>query len=174
MARPEKVAVVTEIKEKLSRSQGTILTDYRGLNVAQATELRKRLREAGVEYKVVKNTLTILAAREGGFEDIVSLLTGPTAIAFGYDDPVAPAKVISQFAKENQDLEIKGGLLDGKMLDVEGVKALAELPSRDEMLAQVARAFQAPISGLVNVLQGTIRNFVYVLDAVREQKESKA
>jgi len=169
--RPEKVAIVDEIKDKLSRAQGVILADYRGLTVMQATELRRKLREAGVEYKVLKNTLTAIAAREAGFEDLTSLLVGPTAIAFGYEDPVAPAKVLSEFAKTNPVLELKGGLLEGRVLDVEGVKALAALPSREELLSQVLRGMQGPIAGLVNVLQGTIRNLVYALDAVRKQKE---
>ncbi len=171
MARPDKVAAVAEIKEKLSKSKGVIIADYRGLNVAQATELRKQLRDAGVEYRVVKNTLTILAAKESGLDDMVSLLSGPTAIAFGYGDPVAPAKVLSEFARTNKALEIKGGVLEGRLLDVDGVKALAILPSREELLGQVARGMQSPIAGLVNVLQGTIRNFVYALEAVRKQKE---
>jgi large subunit ribosomal protein L10 len=171
VARPDKVAAVAEIKDKLSRAQSVVLADYRGLNVAQATELRKQLREAGIEYKVVKNTLTIIAARECGLDGLASLLTGPTAIAFGYDDPVAPAKILSEFAKANKDLELKGGVLDGQVMNVEDVKALADLPSREELLAQVLRGMQAPIAGFVNVLQGTIRNFVYALDAVRKQKE---
>jgi len=169
--RPEKVAVVEEIKEKLSKAQGVILADYRGLTVLQATELRRKLREAGVEYKVLKNTLTAIAAKEVGFEDLVPLLIGPTAIAFGYDDPVAPAKVLSEFARTTPVLELKGGLLEGKVLDVDAVKALADLPSREELLSQVLRGMQAPIAGLANVLQGTIRNFVYALEAVRKQKE---
>jgi len=171
MARPDKAAAVAEIKEKLSKSKGVIITDYRGLNVAQATELRKQLREAGVEYRVVKNTLAILAAQGSGFDDMISLLSGPTAIAFGYEDPVAPAKVINEFARKNKALEIKGGVSEGKLLDVEGVKALALLPSKEELLGQVVRGMQSPIAGLVNVLQGTIRNLVYALEAVRKQKE---
>lgn len=171
MARPDKVQAVEEIKDRLSRVQGAVVADYRGLNVAEATELRKRLREAGVEFKVLKNTLTIRAAQEAGVEAIIPLLTGPTAIAFGYDDPVAPAKVLSDFAKDHKALELKGGLLDGNALNVDGVKALADLPSREELLAQVCRGMQAPIAGMVNVLQGNIRNFVYALEAVRKQKE---
>ncbi len=171
MAIPEKVAVVDEIKDKLGRVQGAVITDYRGLNVAEVTELRKQLREAGVEYKVLKNTLTIRAAKESGLDDVVPLLEGPTAIAFGYEDPVAPAKIISDFAKTHQNLEVKGGLLEGKILDIATVKALADLPSREVLLSQVARGMQAPVAGLVNVLQGTIRNAVYVLDAVRQKKE---
>lgn len=171
MARADKVAAVTEIKEKLDKTQGAVITDYRGLNVAQVTELRKQLREAGVEYKVLKNTLTIRAVKEIGLEDVIPSLSGPTAIAFGYNDPVAPAKVISDFAKANQALEVKGGILDGAFLDSEGVKALAALPSREELLSQVVRGMQAPIAGMVNVLQGNIRNVVYALEAVRKQKE---
>jgi len=171
MPRPEKVAMVQEIRDRLSRAQGAVITDYRGLNVGEITELRKQLREAGVEFKVLKNTLTILAAREAGVEDIVPYLTGPTAIAFGYDDPVVAAKIISEFAKKNKDLEIKGGLVEGKVLGPEGVKALADLPSREVLLSMVLRAMQGPIAGMLNVLQGNIRNFVYALEAVRKKKE---
>ncbi len=174
MARPEKLAVVEEIKERLGRVQCAVFTDYRGLDVAEVTELRKQLREAGVEYKVLKNTLAIRAVKETGLEGVIPLLSGPTAIAFGYSDPVAPAKVISEFAKGHQDLEVKGGILDGKVLDVAGVKALADLPSREVLLAQVARGMQAPMAGLVYVLSGTIRNVVYAVDAVRKQKEESA
>ena len=174
MARPEKVAMVQEIQERLSKSQGAVLTDYRGLNAAEITELRKRLRDAGVEYKVLKNTLTTLAAEELELEGLIPLLEGPTAIAFGYDDPVAPAKIISEFAKTNKNLEVKGGLLEGKILDPAGVKDLAELPSREVLLSMVVRGMQGPIAGLVNVLQGNIRNLVYALDAVRQQKEANA
>lgn len=171
MARIDKVTVVAEIKERLTTAQSAVLTDYRGLNVAQITELRKRLRDAGIEYKVLKNTLTIIAAEEAGLESIIPILNGPTAIAFSYDDPVAPAKIINDFAKENKKLEIKGGILDGAYMNEDRVKALAELPSREVLLGQVARGMQAPIAGMVNVLQGTIRNVVYALDAVRQQKE---
>lgn len=171
MARPDKVQVVEQVKERLGRVQGAVIADYRGLNVAEVTELRKQLREAGVEYKVLKNTLTIRAAREAGMESIIPLLTGPTAIAFGYDDPVVAAKIISDFSKDHKALEVKGGLLDGEVLDVDGVKALADLPSREVLLGQVARGMQAPIAGMVNVLQGNIRKFVYALEAVRKQRE---
>lgn len=171
MPRPDKVQTVEDIRERFSRVQGAIVADYRGLNVAQATDLRRRLREAGVEFKVLKNTLTILAAKEEGLDSMIPLLSGPTAIAFGYDDPVAPAKVLSEFAKTNKVLEIKGGILEGKLLDAAGVQALADLPSREVLLAMVCRGMQAPIAGMVNVLQGNIRNFVYALEAVRKQKE---
>lgn len=171
MARPEKVAVVKEIQDRISQSQGAVLTDYRGLDAGQMTALRKELRDAGVEFKVLKNTLTILAAQELDMDDLIPLLNGPTAIAFGYDDPVAPAKILSEFAKTNKVLEIKGGILEGKVLDPEGVSSLADLPSREVLLSMVLRGMQAPIAGMVNVLQGNIRNLVYALEAVRKQKE---
>lgn len=174
MARPEKVAVVEEVKEKLQRGQCVVLTDYRGLDVKEITELRRRLREVGVEFKVLKNTLTLIAAKECGLDELEPYLEGPTAVAFGYDDPVVGAKVISDFAKEHADLEVKGGVLNGRVIDVEAVKSLADLPSREQLIAQVLRGLQSPISGLANVLQGVPRNFVYVLEAIRKQKEDAA
>lgn len=174
MARPEKVAMVQEIQDRISQSQGAVLTDYRGLNAEQMTALRKELREAGVDFRVLKNTLTILAVEELELNDLIPILNGPTAIAFGYDDPVAPAKILSEFAKKNKMLEIKGGILEGKVLDVDGVKNLADLPSREVLLSMVVRGMQAPITGMVYALQGNISNLVYALDAVRQQKEANA
>ncbi|NLL42097.1 MAG: 50S ribosomal protein L10 [Firmicutes bacterium] len=174
MARPEKVAMVEEIQERFSRMQGMVLTDYRGLNAAEMTALRKELRESGVEFKVFKNTLTTLAAQGAEMDDLVQYLTGPTAFAFGYDDPVAPAKIISEFAKKHKALEVKGGVVEGKIVGPEGVADLANLPSREVLLSMVMRGMQGPISGMVNVLQGNIRNLVYALEAIREQKEASA
>lgn len=174
MARADKKAVVKEIEERLSNAQSAVLTDYRGLNAGAITTLRKELREAGVEFKVLKNTLAILAAENLEMEELIPLLNGPTAFAFGYDDPVAPAKILSEFAKNNKELEIKGGILDGSVVGLEDVKNLADLPSREALLSMVVRGMQAPVSGMVNVLQGNIRNLVYALEAVREQKEASA
>ena len=171
MARPEKVAVVEELKDKLSRAQSVVLTDYRGLNVLEITELRQKLREAGVEYKVAKNTLSTRAAKEANLPGLEQYLTGPTAIAFGYEEPVSAAKIISEFARLHKELEIKGGVLEGNVIGVEAVQALADLPPREELLAMVARALQGPIAGFANVLQGVLRSLAYALNAVREQKE---
>jgi large subunit ribosomal protein L10 len=170
----EKQVLVAEMKEKLSSVKGAVLTNYRGLTVAQDTKLRRKLREAGVEYRVVKNTMTRIAANEAGIEGLDTYLEGPTAIAMSFTDPVAPAKVISEFVKENklQALEVKAGLVEGKVIDTAGVKALASLPPREVLIAQILAGMQSPIAGLVNVLQGSIRNVVYALDAVRKQKES--
>lgn len=169
-----KQTIVAELKEKLSTAQGAVLTSYRGLTVAQDTKLRSKLREAGVSYSVVKNTMTRIAANEAGIEGLDQYLEGTTALAVSASDPVAPAKVISEFIKENklESLEIKAGLVEGKVIDTEAVKALAALPAREVLIAQVLAGMQSPIVGFVNVLQGSIRNVVYALDAVRQQKES--
>ena len=170
----EKQSVVSELKGKLSASKGAVLTNYRGLTVAQDTQLRRKLREGGVEYRVVKNTMTRIAAQEIGIEGLDVYLEGPTAIAMCETDPVAPARIISEFIKENKlkSLEVKAGLLEGKVIDADGVKALADLPSREVLLSKALAGMQSPIVGFVNVLQGSIRKFVYALEAVRKQKES--
>jgi len=163
---------VDEIREKLQQSTLSVLTDYRGLNVVEVTDLRSQLREAGIEFKVVKNTLTWLAAKEIGLDTLRPYLEGPTAIAYSRTDPVAPARILSGFAKNHKALDIKAGVLEGQVISQELVKELADLPSRDHLLAKLLGTLQAPLAGLVNVLNGPIRNFVYVLDAVRLQKEA--
>lgn len=170
----EKQAIVDAIRENLQNSEVSVLTDYRGLTVAEMNELRKKFREQGIEFKVLKNTYTWRAAQEIGLEDLKGYLEGPTAIAFGLEDPVAPAKVITEFAKSHKNLEIKGGVLEGQVITVDKVKALADLPTKEQLLGQIASAMQAPISGLVNVLQAPIRNLAYAVDALRIQKEQEA
>ena len=168
--RQEKELLLQEVREKLSGCKVAIMADYRGLNVAAMTKLRRRLREKGSELKVVKNTLTLKAARDLGFEGLDPYLEGPTAIAFSQEDLVAPAKVLTDFVKEFKILEIKGGLLEGKVIDISAVKNLAELPSREVLLTKVLGGMQSPMYGFAGVLQGMLRNFVYVLEAVRKQK----
>lgn len=171
MARiEEKQVIVQEIAEKMNLSKSMVICDYRGLNVQQVTELRRKLREAGVEYKVLKNTMVRFAAQQVGIEGLEDILNGPTAVAFGIEDPVAPAKILSDFAKTNEKLQIKAGVLDKKVISVDKVKALADIPSREVLLSMVLRGMQGPISGLINVLQGNIRNLVYVLSAIQEKK----
>ena len=173
MARPEKEAAVSEIQERISSSQSVILADYRGLNVAEVTELRKKLRESGVEYKVVKNTLTSRAAKAANIEGLDQFLSGPTALAFGVNDAVVPAKILADFAKDHKDLELKGGILEGKVIDLAMVNELASLPSREGLLGQVVGLLQAPIRGLVTVLSGPLRNTAYALEALRKQKAAE-
>ena len=172
--RSEKQAVVAELKEKLTSAKGAVLIDFRGLTVAQDTVLRRKMREAGVEYRVIKNTLTAIAANEAGIEGLDTYLVGTTAIAMSSADPVAAAKIVSEFAKDKEykNFKIKAGIVEGSVIDANGVKALADLPSREVLLSKLLGSMMSPISGFATVLQGTIRNFVYVLDAVKQQKES--
>ena len=172
-----KQAVVAQLKEQLESAKGVVLTSYKGLTVAQDTELRRELREAGVSYHVVKNTMLRIAAKEAGIEGIEEHLEGTTAFAFSKEDAVAPAKVICGFIKKNkledaEVLTVKVGMVEGKVIGVDEVKALAALPSREELIAKLLGSMNAPISNTVNVMQGVIRNAVYVLDAIRAQKES--
>lgn len=157
-----KQQVVTEIADKLRASKSTIVVDYRGLTVAEATELRKQLREAGIEFKVYKNSLTRRAAEQAEVADLNAHLTGPNAIAFSNEDVVAPAKVLNDFAKKHEALEIKAGVIEGKLVSVEDVKAIAELPSREGLLSM-----------LLSVLQAPIRNLALAAKAVAEQKEEQ-
>jgi large subunit ribosomal protein L10 len=168
-----KSQAIAEVKGKLSASKGVVLTDYRGLTVGEVTKLRAQLREAGIEYKVVKNTFVKRAADEIGLQGLEPFLEGPTAVAYGINDPVSPAKILSEFAKTYKALEIKAGILEGKVIGVEGVKALAELPPREVLLAQVLAAMQSPLVGMVNVLQGPIRKMGYALEEVRKLKAAQ-
>lgn len=171
--RAEKTAKIAVIKELLTNSKCTILVDFCGLTVSEDTKFRRTMREAGITYVVVKNTLLQLAAKDAGIEGMDAFLEKNTAIAVAPEDPVAVAKIVSNFAKENKKvMTIKAGVLDGKMISVDEIKALAELPPREVLLAKMLGSMQSPITGLANVLQGTIRNFVCVLEAVRKEKES--
>lgn len=173
ISKAEKESIIQELKEKFEGSKAAILTDYRGLNVAEATKLRRRLREAGCDFKVAKNTLANLAAKQTGLEGLDPYLEGQVAIAFG-SDPVMPAKVLSEFIREIKKMEIKAGILEGKVIDAKEVRELAELPPREVLLAKVLGGMQAPLYGFAGVLQGTLRSFVYALDAVRKLRAGEA
>ncbi|PEX85473.1 50S ribosomal protein L10 [Bacillus cereus] len=157
-----KQQVVTEIADKLRASKSTIVVDYRGLTVSEATELRKNLREAGVEFKVYKNSLTRRAAESAEMAELNEFLTGPNAIAFSNEDVVAPAKVLNDFATKHEALEIKAGVIEGKLVTLDEVKAIATLPSREGLLSM-----------LLSVLQAPIRNLALATKAVAEQKEEQ-
>lgn len=172
--RLEKEKKVAEIKEDLSRAKMIVLTDYRGLNVAEMNKMRRLLQQEGVKYRVVKNTLTKIAARETGLSHLEEYLEGPLGIAYGFDDPITPVKILVKFAKEHDKFSLKGGVLEKSILDVGGLKRLSELPSREVLLAKTLGCFQAPLSGFLNVLQGNIRNLVYVLQAVKEKQEQES
>ncbi|WP_210611375.1 50S ribosomal protein L10 [Priestia flexa] len=158
----QKKQVVDEIADKLKASGSAIVVDYRGLNVAEVTELRKQLRDAGIEFKVYKNTLTRRAVEKVELNDLNEALVGPNAIAFGGEDVVAPAKILNGFAKEHEALEIKAGVIEGNVATVEQIKAIAELPSREGLLSM-----------LLSVLQAPIRNLALATKAVADQKEEQ-
>lgn len=160
--RQIKEAKVLAIKEKMEKAQGVIFAKYQGLTVEEDTELRKKLREAGVEYRVYKNTLTTLAAKELGFDAIESILVGPLSIAFGYEDPTAPARVLNDFAKNHKKLELKGGIVQGEIFDADKVEQLAKIPPREVLIAQLLGSFKAPIS-----------NLAYLINAIKEKKQSE-
>ncbi|HAR6124015.1 TPA: 50S ribosomal protein L10 [Staphylococcus pseudintermedius] len=154
---------VDVIVDQLKGSVSTVVVDYRGLTVAEVTELRKQLREANVQYKVYKNTMLRRAAEKAGIEGLDEFLTGPTAVAFTTEDVVAPAKVIAGFAKEHEALEIKSGIMEGSVITADEVKTVGSLPSHEGL-----------VSMLLSVLQAPMRNFAYAVKAVGESKEENA
>ncbi len=168
--RQEKVAVVAEIREKLNAADAAIITEYRGMSVAALAQLRRTLRQSGAEYKVYKNTLARFAAREAGIDGLEPLLVGPTGITFVNGDVAAAAKALRDAAKLNPLLVIKGGSLGANTLSAKDIEALADLPPRDVLLAQIAGAFQAPLVKTAGLLQALPRNFAYGLKALIDQK----
>lgn len=168
--RAAKQAVVNEVEDKFKRSSAAVLTDYRGLNVQELAELRRELRAEGVEYTIYKNTLVERAADKAKLKDLTQYLSGPTAIAFGFDDPIAAAKLVSSFAKNHSQLSIKGGLLEGRVIDAIAIKALASLPSRDILLGKLAGTLQNPVRGLATVLNGPVRGLAGALSQIASQK----
>ncbi len=155
-----KKAIVEELAQKIQAATSVVFVDYKGINVAQDTELRKQFREAGVDYTVVRNTLTRFATNKIGYSEFDEILNGTTAMACTTDDPIAPARIVSEFAKKNKVLKIKGGIVEGQVQSVENLAAFGELPSKNALIAQVLGTFLAPISSLA-----------FVLDQIRAQKE---
>lgn len=174
MPRPEKVAAVEALAEKLKNAKSVFLTDFTGLNVEEMNRLRKSCRGAMVEYKVVKNTLARLSAKSAGYEDLLPYLEGPTAFAFGLEDPSAPAKVITDFAKTLDKPKIKACIFEGVLIGTDRIEEIINLPTRDELLAKLLGNLNAPLFGLASVLSGLLRNFVYALQAVKDKKEQSS
>ena len=171
----EQQAVVAALTEKLKNASAGVLVDYSGTTVATDTELRRKLREAGVEYSVIKNTLLRFAVNNVGFEALDTHLNGTTAIAISENDPVAAAKIFKEYAdKKDSTIRIKAGFVDGKVIGAEEVNALAELPSREALVAQVLGTMQAPITGLANVLNANIRGLAVALQAIIDKQSEPA
>ncbi|MBF0189019.1 MAG: 50S ribosomal protein L10 [Magnetococcales bacterium] len=173
MNRNQKEQVIAEVRSGLETSSVAYVTHYRGLNVDEMTELRSKMRETGAKMRVVKNTLTKRAIKGTDFEPITDLLEGPTAITWS-DDPAGPAKVLTEFAKDHDKLVVLGGVLDGNALQVSEIEALAKLPSREVLLAQLMGVMNGPVQGIVNVLSAVPGGFVRALDQIRQQKEEAA
>jgi large subunit ribosomal protein L10 len=167
MDRREKERVVLELHERLQEFKAVIFTDYRGLNVEGITRLRRQLREASVEYRVVKNTLMRLAAKETSLEGLLNLFVGPTAMAISNDDPVAPARVLTEFSKEMPMLEIKGGLIEGRLVGPSEIEGLARLPGREVLVGNLLQVLKGGQFRLVSVLSAHIRRLVQVLEVIR-------
>ena len=166
-----KVALVGELTTLVGQTKAAILTDYRGLSVAELTELRKKLREVDAEYRVVKNTLFKLAAADSmPVDQMGELLTGPTAIGFAKSDPVAVAKILLDYARDHKAMSVKAGVMDGRILSAAQVESLSKTPPREVLLSQMLGSLQSPIAGFVGTLGGIISNFVFTLQAVADQK----
>ena len=171
ITKEKKEQLISELSEKLRTSKSVVFTDYRGLTVEELEDLRNKLREQGIEFKVIKNTLFRIAVKEAGITIDESIIKGhPVAVAFSSDDEVAPAKISYEFASKNEKLGIIGGILEGKGINDIMIKSLAKLPSREELYAKIVGSLASPLSGLVNVLSGNTRNLVNVLNAIKNQK----
>ena len=172
--KEQKQVQLAEVKKVLAEAKSAVLVDFNGLTVAEDTELRRKVREAGATYTVYKNTLIALAAKENGLDDLIPVLEKNTAICSSSEDAVAACKVICDFMKDHKKMELKAGVVEGKVVSVDEVKAVAELPPKEVLVAKMLGSLNAPISGLVRTLNGTITKIVYALDAVREQKEKQS
>ena len=170
MPNPEKVAIVEDVKKRLAQAKAIVVTDYRGMTVAEMTDLRNKLRAEGVQFKIIKNRLTKIALRDSGMDTLDDLLKGTTAIAFGMKDPIGPAKVLTAYAKENEKLKILGGLMDNQRLDLAAIGQLANMPSREVLLARLLGSITSPVQKLAFGLHQTVAKIVYALDAVARKK----
>ncbi len=171
MPTPQKEAIVAEITEQLNEAKSVFLTDFKGLNVDEINDLRRVFTGASVQYRVVKNSLARLSVKEAGCDELLEYLDGPTAIAFGMDDPAAPARVIKEFAKDSDKLSVKVGLMDGVLIDSTRVNEIASLPSKVQLLGQLSGVLNAPLSNLVLSLNAILSKLVFALNAVKENKD---
>lgn len=175
MPTPRKVAMLAEIKDRMERASVVVSADYRGLTVAQLTDLRRALRPANVEVKIVKNTLAAMAANESGRPEMGQLLEGPTALAIGLGDPIAPVKLLTEHLRARRmTLNIHGGWLEGKVLTRAEVESLATIPSREQLVADVVGKLQSPLYNFAGLLQSTMRNFAGLVEARANQLEASA
>ncbi len=168
----EKKTIVEDLHDKLKKSKLVILADYKGLNVKHMTDLRSELRKVDASCKIAKNSLILRASDETDVALLKDFLTGPNALILSYEDPVAPAKVLTDFAQENKALQIKSAVLNGKLINIDEIKSLSMLPSREVLLSQVLSALNGVSTSFVRVLNGVTGNLLNVLNAIKDQKES--
>mgnify|MGYP000221111884 FL=1 len=171
MKRSEKEQIVAEVKDMISRAKGMYFADFTGITVEQVTELRREFRKSNVEYRVVKNTLARKALENtAAYDRVVPKLVGHTAIAFGYDDPIAPAKIIKKFRDKHEKLNVKLCIIENQVFDGAELDKIAQLPSRQELIAGILGSIQSPISGVVGAVGAVIQNLIYVIDAIEKKK----
>lgn len=170
ITKEKKSQQIAELSERFSRSKAVLFTEYKGLTVADIAELRRLLKEAGAEYKVVKNTLIDIAAKGTPIESAKDFFVGPTGIAFGFDDPVAAAKKVLEYSGKNDKFKLKSGVIEGRFFSFDEIKAMSKLPSRNVLLSMMAGTFQAPMSKLACALNATLAQFAYALEALKNKK----
>lgn len=172
MKLEDKQRIVEDLTERFAKANLVILTDYKGLNVPAMSDLRRKLKQAGVDYKVVKNTMMVRASENTPIAVLQSQFQGPSAVAISYQDPVAPAKILTKFADDSKKLEIRAAVLNGKLIDVNGVKALAALPSREVLLGQLLSVMAGVPTSAVRVLAGVPRALVNLLSALKDKRQA--
>jgi large subunit ribosomal protein L10 len=170
--KQEKTKVVSELQTKFQKAKGVVFTDYRGLNVEEITGLRNNLRSASLEYKVVKNTLAKIAAEGTPVSTAKDKFSGPVGIAIGYDDPVLLVKKVLEYGKTNEKLQIKGGVIEGSVCDIDALKTLSALPPREVLLSMLAGVMQAPAGKMARLLNATLARFAYAMEALKKKREA--
>ena len=173
MPKPEKEKIVSELKEKIDSANSILLTDFTGLNVEEISELRDQLRDSSIEYRIVKNTLTRISVEELGMNQILNYLDGPTAIAFGLDNPLSPAKIISEYAKKNKKPTVKAFFLDGQIYESSQVAEIAKTPDKKVLQSQLLGTISAPLSNFALSVGNLLQQLVFVLNAIKEKKEQQ-
>ena len=168
--KEEKIKIVSELQGKFEKAKGVVFTDYRGLNVEEITELRNNLRSSALDYRVVKNTLARRAAEGTPVNDAADIFSGPVGIAIGYDDPVLLVKKVIEFGRKNKKLDIRGGVIEGDVCSPEQISTISELPSREVQLSMLVGAMQSPLSKFAGLLNSTLSQFIYALEALKNKK----
>ncbi|RPH95799.1 50S ribosomal protein L10 [candidate division KSB1 bacterium] len=172
--KPKKIETVSDLTDRVNRARGIYITDFKGLTVAEMTDLRRQCHQKRVEYLVCKNSFARMVMKEKGYQGALKHLEGPTALAFSYDDPVVPAKILADFAAKNEKLVLKGGVFEGKAIEPAEINVIKDLPSRDVALSMVVAAIASPVQGFYNVVSAVLRDFVSVVDQIAEQKKAAA